>query len=182
MQKKIYSLGLLSLGIGMFLAVGCDKQNAAAPTDAKPAASAQAATPAGFLLEKAPDDAKDLLAVKSAGPKNGDEVVVRAIVAGSEHPFVGNRAVVQVIDPSATTCDKMPGDSCKTPWDICCNPGEAKTKGATVQLVDAGGAPLKGTLEGVGGMKPMSQIVIKGKARMEGEAMVIDATALHVKP
>ena len=178
--KTVVMTGTLALGVA--LVAGCDKGQTAGPDAPKAAAvGPQAAAPAGFVLDKAPEGAKDVGAVKAAGVKDGDEVVVRGVVGGSASPFVNNRAVVKIIDPAVITCDKMPGDTCKTPWDACCYQDDATARGATVQLVDAGGSPLKGTLEGLGGLKPLSQVVVRGKARMEGgKSLVIDATNVYV--
>jgi hypothetical protein len=175
---------VVAASLGVTLVAGCDKSEPQVTTGgpAPAAVSAATALPVGFVLDISPDGAKDLAAVKAAGIKDGDEVIVRGVVGGSEKPFVDNRAVVQIIDPSVTTCDKMPGESCATPWDACCSPDDVKVKSATVQVVDAGGQPLKGTLEGVGGVKPLSEVVVRGKARTEGgKALVIDAIGLYVK-
>ena len=164
---------------------GCDEPQSQTPAShqATAAASSQAAVPSGFVLDKAPDGAKDLAALKTSAVKDGEQIVVRGVVGGSEHPFVNNRAVVRVIDTSVTTCDKQPGDSCETPWDACCDADNAKKKATTVQVVDAAGSPLRGTLEGVGGLKPLSEVVVRGTARLEGGTnLVIDAAAIHVKP
>jgi hypothetical protein len=183
-MRSLLTTVAAALTVGLVLAAGCDKPQAAAPGGPAAAASAagQAVTPAGFVLDKAPDGVKDVAAVKAAGVKDGDTVIVRGVVGGSEKPFVGTRAVVQIIDPGVQTCDKMPGENCKTPWDACCNQDDAKAKGATVQVVDAAGNPLKGTLEGVGGLKPLAEVVVRGKARMEGgKVLVVDADAIYVK-
>mgnify|MGYP006138360095 CR=1 FL=1 len=58
-----------------------------------------------------------------------------------------------LLDAAVTTCDKMPGDSCKTPWDACCEPRESlQANTATIQIVDASGKPLKTGLRGVNGI------------------------------
>lgn len=165
--------------LGLALVAGCEKDQPAAAV-APPAD--KASVPAAFVLAAAPEGAQDLAALKTGGVTDGQEVTVRAVVGGSVKPFVGNRAVVQVIDPSVETCDRMKGDPCKTPWDACCHPDDAKAKGATVQVVGADGQALKGTLEGVGGLSPLKEVVVRGKARMEGgKALVIDATNVWVK-
>ena len=184
MQNLFSTVVISALALGV-IAVGCDKPQAKAPADNKnpTPAAAQAAVPAGFVIDKAPDSVKDLAVAMTAGIADGDTVVVRGIVGGNETPFVNNRAVVQIIDPSVITCDKMSGDSCKTPWDACCHQDDAKAKGATVQVLDTAGNPLKGTLEGVGGMKPLSEVVVRGKARKEGgKTLVIDADQVYIKP
>ena len=183
MRRLLRTVLAGAVTLSVAAAAGCDKGQS--PDSGKPKAAAastsQVATPAGFVLDVAPEGARDVGAVKAAGVKDGDEVVVRGVVGGSASPFVNNRAVVRIIDPSVTTCDKEPGDACKTPWDACCDQDDAKAGGATVQVVDSGGNPAKGTLEGVGGLKPLSTVIVRGKARMEGgKSLVIDATNLYV--
>jgi hypothetical protein len=155
---------------------GCDRQPAA------PQAVPSAAIPAGLLLSEAPAGAKDVAAVVKEA-KNGDEVVVRGRIGGRAEPFVGDRAVVQIIDPAIKACSENPGDGCTTPWDVCCEPTDRLLAGSLlVQVLDADGRPLKAGLKGVGGLQPLSTIIVKGKAaRPEGsKAVTVNATSLHV--
>lgn len=188
MRQPIPSVLRLAPARGLVLAcglalVGCDKSKPEAKVEPPPAAE-RAAIPAGFVLASVPADARDVAAVKAAGVKDGDEVVVRGVVGGAERPFDAARAVVQIIDPAVQTCDKMGmgKEACSTPWDACCHQDDAKARGATVRVVDAAGTPLAGTLEGVGGLKPLREIVVKGKARTGGgKSLVVDATNVWVK-
>ena len=168
------------------LVPGCEKaEPVAATAPARKPPGTPAAVPAGFLLDKIPDGMKDLAAVKSAGVKDGDEVVVRAIVGGEVEPFKPDQAVVRVMDTSVMTCDKMgmDKDACATPWDACCHQKEATSKGAVVKVLAADGSPLKGTLEGLGGLKPASELVVQGKVRTEAGStgLVIEATHVFVR-
>ena len=174
---------VITCSAAVAIVVGCDRREQSGGATASPA-TVTAVVPAGFVLNKAPEGAKDVAAVRSGGVKDGDELVVRGVVGGSVQPFVGGRAVVQIIDPSIPTCDKMPGEEgCKTPWDACCNKSDITARSATVEVVDAGGNPLKGTLQGVGGIKPLSEVIVRGKARTEGgKSLVVDASGIYVKP
>ena len=132
--------------------LGCDKPKPGAETPKPPAP--QAGVPADFVLAAAPAGAKDIVAAK-ATLKEGDEVILHGVVGGTEKPIAETQATVQLIDPTVLTCDKMGmGGECKTPWDACCHQKEAKEMGMMVLVVDAAGAPLKGSLAGVGGLKP----------------------------
>lgn len=178
---------VVGVAAGGYLAGGCDKPEPAAsatPAAARKPAGPAAVVPAGFVLDKVPQEFKDLAAVKTAGVKDGDEVVVRAIVGGDVEPFKADQAVVRVMDTSVMTCDRMgmDKDACPTPWDACCHQREATEKGAVVKVVAADGSPIKGTLEGVGGLKPASEIVVQGKIRTEGDkGLVIEATHMFVR-
>ena len=170
-----------TLGIGLLAALalgiaGCDRQ-AATPQPAPPVA-----IPASLLLSEAPAGAKDVAAVVKEA-KNGEEVIVRGRIGGRAEPFVGDRAVVQIIDPGIKACNENPGDGCATPWDVCCEPTDRLLAGSMIiQVLDANGRPLKAGLKGVGGLQPLSTIIVKGKAaRPEGsKAVTVNATSLYV--
>ncbi|HEX8913714.1 MAG TPA: hypothetical protein VF796_15245 [Humisphaera sp.] len=184
-------IALASLAV-LLAAVGCKSEEAKGPAASKPAVAVQipapggpaAAVPADFVLKAEPEGAKDLVAVKAAAAA-GDDVVARCVLGGTEQPFGGQWATVQVIDPTVMTCNKMGMADCPTPWDACCHQKEAKAKGASVRVVGADGKPLAGTLQGVGGMKPGSEVVVKGKAKFEGDgekkSLVIEASNVWVK-
>lgn len=170
----------LTLGV-----IGCDGGG-----DTPPAAKggAEAAVPPGtevvladVILAQPPPDAKDVNALK-ASAKEGDEVVLRGRVGGSADPFVNGRAAFQIVDMSVKSCKEIPGDTCETPWDYCCEPDVAKSS-ATVQIVDADGKPLKVGLKGVGGLQPLAEVTVKGTVAktQEGAPMVVNATGIHVK-
>src|SRR5688572_12762025 len=103
---------LSALAIALVLVAGCDRDGAVSKNP-EPAA-APAVLPAGLIVATAPADAKGVIELKGSA-KDGDEVVMRGIVGGSEDPVAANQAIVTLLDTSATTCDKMEGDSCKTP-------------------------------------------------------------------
>ena len=81
---------------------GCGKSDTPAP-------GASAKLPEGLMLTAAPGDAKNLIDVKTSA-KEGDIVTIKAVVGGTMNPFVGNRGIVQVLDPRrshAETCQTM---------------------------------------------------------------------------
>jgi hypothetical protein len=182
---KMYAL-LLVIVIGMVV-VGCERQQAASVTPAG-GTSAQAVLPAGLVLASAPGEAKTVKEIRTAG-KDGDEVVMRGVIAGRKDPIAENRAVLTLLDPAVATCDKLkPGSAmadCKTPWDACCEPPEVlAANSATVQVVDEKGSVLKTGLGQVAGVKPLKEVVVKGKLHVspDGKAVVVDASGLYVTP
>ena len=171
---------LLLAGVLAFAVVaGCD--DAPQATSPTPQPAAADAVPDALVLAEAPADPKNIADVRK-GAKNGDEVVLRGRVGGTAKPFGEGRAIVQLVDLSVPHCADNPADKCETPWDYCCSP-EAKDNSVSVQVVDASGRPLKANLEGVGGMKPLSEVVVTGKVqRLEGsDAVVVNATGVYVK-
>ena len=187
MTKTLFTLAL-ALTTAAAL-IGCEPEKTPTPTTPpttpppQPTASAAAALPPTLFLEKAPEGAVELAAAKKTA-KAGDEVTVRGRIAGQEEPIAPNRAILTLLDAAVTTCDKMPGDSCKTPWDACCEPRESlQANTATIRVVDESGNPLKAGLRGVNGIEPLKELVVVGKVKEAGDAgiLVIDATRIHVK-
>ena len=183
LMKKMFCAWTLAVAcVGAI--VGCDGDDApTTPPPAQPTAESAAALPSSLFLAKAPEGAIELAAAKKSA-KPGDEIVVRGRVAGQMEPLAPNRAILTLLDASVKTCDQMPGDGCKTPWDACCEPRESlQASTATIQIVDAGGKPLKTTLRGANGIEPLKEVTVVGKVKDSGGAdtLVIDATGLYVK-
>jgi len=183
MTKMTKLVLVMTLAVATALAVtGCDGDQApTAPPPPQPTA-ADAALPADLFLDKAPDGAQELAAAKKSA-KAGDEIVLRGRVGGQEEPIAPNRAILTLLDSAIKTCNQMAGDTCKTPWDACCEPGEVlRANTATIQIVDADGRPLKTGLRGVHGIEPMKEVVIVGEVKgQEADTLVVDATGIYVK-
>ena len=175
------------LGISLVaLVTGCDDRDAGtkAPGQAPAQASSADALPAGLVVSEAPAGAKDVVALKKEA-KVGDEVVVRGRVGGSVSPFVEGRASFQLIDTSLKACgESNPADTCRTPWDFCCEePKEVAAHSASVQVVGADGKPLRSALQGAGGLKPLSEVTVRGTVAKGSDTgtLIVNATAIHVK-
>jgi hypothetical protein len=129
-------------------------------------------------------DVQDVAAAKKSA-RDGNKVIVRGKVAGSADPLADNRAMLTLLDASVKTCDTVPGDACKTPWDACCEPADTiAANSATVQVNSAQGKPVKATLEGAGGIKPLQQLIVAGTAKKPAgsDALVIEANEIYVVP
>lgn len=180
-----YRISVLAAFLGLAVFIGCDRDKPAATGGQQPQAATDA-VPAGLVLTAAPDGAKDVVDVKKSAAKD-QEVVVKGVVAGAMEPIAANRAVFTLADATLETCEKMPGETCKTPWDACCAaPADIVAKSMTVQVVGPDGKPLKAALTGLGGLAPLKQVTVKGKIRStEGEGdkriVTLDATGIHVK-
>jgi hypothetical protein len=159
------------------------------PSHASPAVTLVAdAIPASLFKTEKPKDAKDLRETKAAAQKGevkkGDSVTIRGRIGGRAAPFVKSRAIFLLADSRLVACNEKPGDTCKVPWDFCCEtPESLKSNTATIQIVGSDGKPLKVAAEGAGGMKPLSKITVVGTVAdvsKEG-TFVITATAIHVE-
>ncbi|MHC4991519.1 MAG: hypothetical protein ACYTGC_11115 [Planctomycetota bacterium] len=142
----------------------------------------EAVVPATLFASTAPADAIPLISLKSAA-KAGDRVVFEARVGGRRDAFLEDRAVFFVADSSLLSCDQLHGDTCKTPWDYCCEPRDNLTRHmATVQVVDGSGNPLKRSLAGQQGLEPLKTVIVTGTVdTAESGAFVVNAETIHVK-
>lgn len=144
-----------------FGAVGCSESpNEAKPTavEAKPAKSYVVdAEPAGALAvgdarESATDDA---------------EIVVVGRIGGSEQPFVDGLAAFTIVDPKVPHCAAE--ENCPTPWDYCCEQNLVKDNIATIKIVDEAGKPVAQDAKKLLGVKELSMVVVRGKAKRDEE-------------
>jgi hypothetical protein len=142
----------------------------------------KAELPTGFITQESLGEA---IPVKTAREQNepGNILILEGFVGGREDPFVEGRAIFVLGDDSLETCDKVPGDGCKTPWDACCeDPKNIKSATITIQVVDENNAVLKGTLNGVGGIKAGGRLKIKGLVdkKSSPEAMIFNAQTIKI--
>ena len=114
--------------------------------------------------------------------KPGDDITIKGRIMGNMNPFVEGRAAFILGDTETMkACSDIPGDSCDTPWDNCCDSPEVKKAGiATIQIVDESGRVLKEGLEGTGGLEKLAHVTVSGKVA-EGsspELLLINASAI----
>lgn len=179
MKTALVLVSLVALAVA-----GCDKPKPQATgtpgTTPKPTATA-AILPTNFFLAAEPAGAKPVDEVKKAA-KAGEPIVIRGRVGGSHDPFVSGRAVFTIMSPSVPACSDNPDDHCKTPWDYCCESKDhIAIHSATIQVVDAAGAPLKLDVKGQNGVKELSDLIIVGKiAQSEGKVLLVNATGMYI--
>ncbi len=104
-------------------------------------------------------------------------------IGGGVNPFVAERAVFTLADLSLPPCDANPDDKCPTPWDYCCEPQDKIVAASvSVQVADDAGKPLKLGLNGVNGLRPGGELIVKGRvASKDGNSLVVSATTIFVK-
>lgn len=116
--------------------------------------------------------------------KAGDSVVLTGLVMGTPHPFVEGRGVFVLGEVGVITpCDELHGDSCKTPWDTCCDTPENKAVAtATIQILGEDGRPIRTGVKGMNGLKELSRVTVAGTVddRSTPEAFIVNASAIHV--
>ena len=157
-------------------------QQPTTPKQPSPAAKPEApALPSNLFLEKEPEGAKPVEAVK-ASAKAGDKVIIRGRIGGSASPFVDGRAVFTLMGPGVKACSDNPEEGCKTPWDYCCEtPDTIARHSATILVADAAGNPLRVGLKGANGLKELSEVVVQGTVKeAKDKILIINATGLFV--
>jgi hypothetical protein len=159
--------------VGLMAAAGCGKS-----AEDRPEARS---IDARYLLREEPASASDVIAVRNDA-KDQDQVVVVGRIGGRVDPWVKDSAAFSIVDRSLTPCSELPGDTCATPWDYCC---EAKLPQSTllVMLYDPDGKLVKTDARQLLGVEELDTVVIRGKAKRDAEGNVtIVASKLYVAP
>jgi len=138
-----------------------------------------------WFTDTAPKNPQTIHALRTSA-KPGDEVTVSGLVMGREQPFVDGRAAFVLGDPTKLTpCNRVPGDECTTPWDVCCDEDSLILEStATIQLLGNNGRVLANSIKGVHGLTELSLVTLTGivDKASTGEALIINAKRLHVAP
>ena len=113
----------------------------------------------------------------------GQTITVVGRVGGIKHPFAENFASLVLTDDTTETCERIPGDGCKTPWDACYVP--SKTLAAsrmTIQVCDPQGQPLDYPLKGLRGLKELDRLVIQGEVNpmSDDDNLILNATSISI--
>jgi hypothetical protein len=143
-------LGLLALAS----CSGSDSEGSGGTGAPLPAASKNAA----LRLAAEPAGAVRILEARKLEPGAGEVVVYGRVLS-----IVPGYAVFSLIDQELDYCGSGsdPMDSCPTPWDYCCIPGEKKAEHTLlVEARDAQGTPLADALTD---LRLLDLVVAKGK-------------------
>jgi hypothetical protein len=133
-----------------------------------------------FLLKKEPKGAVDVLALRK-GAKDKEEVVVVGRIGGRVNPWVKGTAVFPIVDRSLKPCSEIPGDTCKTPWDYCCETNVPKAT-LLVMFVDENGKVIKHDPREMFNVKELSTVVVQGTVKRDKAGnMTVLASKLHVR-
>ena len=169
---------ILTILVLPLLLCACEKPAPPAPaaTDPGPVASE---TPA-WILASEPADASGVLDAKSSAVE-GDAVVIRARIGGRKAPLSPGSPAFTVIDLGLPHCGENPADSCRTPWDYCCETPETITSNsATIQIVGPDGRPIAEDASS-GGLKPLDEVVLVGTVgpRPSADVLIVLATGIY---
>jgi hypothetical protein len=132
------------------------------------------------VLKKEPKGAVEVLALKK-NAKDQQDVVVVGRIGGRVNPWVKGTAVFPIVDTSLRPCSEMPGDTCKTPWDYCCETNVPKAT-LLVMFVDEKGRVIKHDPREMFGVKELSTVVVQGKAKRDNAGNVtVVASKIHIR-
>ncbi len=178
MKKSNCAQMILPLLMGiLILATGCSESNDE-QVDSK-----GDTLPASLFLAQAPTGVQSIASLK-ADAKEGDTVVIKAVVGGRKQVFVANRAVMTVVDAEENNPCLSEDDHCAAPWDYCCTPSEQLLlQMASVQILGSDQRPLRVDLESVDRLSPLNTVVIQGTVgpRPDNATLVIHATGIFVE-
>ena len=165
---------LIALGFAA-LTAGCQTSSDA------PASADTSAAQSDLLLASEPSGAKPVIEVRKDA-KDGDDVTITGRIGGDVDPWVEGRAAFLIVDPSLTPCNEREGDSCRTPWDYCCDLNRLAESKATIKFVDEAGQTLPTDARKLLGVKELERVTIRGKAkRDEAGNLTVLASGIYIK-
>jgi hypothetical protein len=181
--SRIMRVGLLAsiFGSAFWLLPGCEAKK----NQTSGGSAAGAALPEGLFLSAPPENPRSINEVKVDAAKPS-EIIIRGRVGGRTEPFNANSAVFILVDKQLPVCgEEAKDDHCPTPWDYCCEPAEKILQNsATIQVVGSDGRPLSTSLNGVHGLAPMTEVIVKGQVaqRSDDGVLVVNARNIYVAP
>ena len=134
----------------LFLLVACGEKPAPEPMPASPAVAA-------LMLSQPPTEpARAVLAAKQAAA--GEAIVV----TGRIQSLVKGLAAFSLMDNALAYCGEKHAESCRTPWDYCCESKETRLQHTLpVEARGADGRPLP-TL-GLGDLRLLDRVSVAGR-------------------
>jgi hypothetical protein len=135
------------------------------------AISVSAAAPAAstvdksYLLEEEPKDAADVIATRKDS-KDQQDVVVVGRIGGRVNPWAKGMAAFSIVDRTLRPCNEIEGDTCKTPWDYCCEPNLSKAT-VLVMVTSKDGKVVMKDARQLLGVKELDTVTLVGKAKRD---------------
>jgi hypothetical protein len=146
-----------------------------------PSARAAEEEGAAYKLAEEPKDAADVIATREKA-ETGQAVVVVGRIGGRANPWLKGAAAFTIADRSLKPCNEIEGDTCKTPWDYCCEADLGKAT-ALVMVVDNEGQLVKQDARELLGVKELDTVYLVGKAKRDKSGNVtVMASKLFVAP
>jgi hypothetical protein len=118
-----------------------------------------------YKLAEAPKDAQDVIPVRREA-KDKQNVVVVGRIGGRPNPWIKGAAAFSIVDRSLTPCNEIEGDTCRTPWDYCCETNLPKAT-VLVMVVDEDGKLVKQDARELLGVKELDTVTLVGRAKRD---------------
>lgn len=130
--------------------------------------------PAGIFVTAAPANPMEVgVARKTA--QEGKPIVIRGRVGGVAKPIADKYAMFVISDTGLALCKDGCAAFCEIPRE------QLLANLAAVQIVDNTGRPLKVGIEGIHGLKPLSEVIIQGiVAKVDKNVMIVNARNIFV--
>lgn len=144
---------------------------------AGPTKSGNIGLPADLFIASAPPNALDVGDARQSAVE-GQPIVVRGQVGGLAKPFADKYAMFVVCDKRLAVCPS----GCTNPADFCSVPrDQIMANLATIQIVDRNGTLLKASVQGLNGLRPLSEVVISGTvAKKDNKVLIVTARNIYV--
>lgn len=162
MLKSFFTITAFAL---LLTACGESSSNESAPT-------------ASWKTTTAPTESVSIKEAKAQAAE-GDTISLTGVIGGNlDGGISAESGLFLMVDESIPSCDDLPDDHCKTPWDYCCEPRENLMAGmATVRVVDADGNPIP-----LDGLKPLDKVTVSGTvgARPDEKVLTVTASSVYI--
>lgn len=131
---------------------------------------------ASLVKPELPPGAVEIAGATKAA-KVGETITVRGNVARSLDAFEPQVAAITLVDEALRSGPVPPDDGLPTSETAVPPEGRAR-----VQIVDAGGRPIRQALSGLHGLKPGAEVFVTGKVERVGggEGLVLSLVSMHV--
>ncbi len=164
------------LAASLLAVAGCQKNSDVATIESPD----QVGSSSEYVVAMEPTGAMPVGEAREAS-EDGQDVTLVGLIGGSPEPFVDGLAAFTIVDPKVPYCAADEG--CPTPWDYCCHMDDVKDNIATIKIVDESGAPVARDARELLGVKELSTVVVKGKAKRDDQGNLSVATSeVFVRP
>lgn len=176
----------LNIALLMALSVaitGCEKRSSPSNSPAQDQSTNNpTALPGDLFVTQPIAGARGVADIKNDAAATG-EIVITGRIGGRVTPFVAGAAMFILTDSALKSCDQIHGDTCKSPWDYCCETSESLLANtATIRVTGEDGKPLSIELRDQHGLAPLATVTIAGTVTThEDNQLVIDAKKIFVQ-
>jgi hypothetical protein len=172
-------LAAISSGVVAAMAVAILFQNAVMAVEAE---KDKAQPREKYVVKEEPKGAANVIATR-AKAKDKEDVVVVGRIGGRKSPWVKGAAAFSIGDTSLKACNELPGDTCPTPWDYCCEANLPKETLFVTIVDEKTGQTLKQDAREQLKLHELQTVVVQGKARRDKNGNVsIAASKIFVRP